>query len=213
MSKLTDYFEALLMGDNQMPKYPTDTDIRHLTLNSCHGCNVPDGKVPPEVMEAYRPLLLDNRMMSRKERKRFKLGGRHPLPGSAGELSILATSDPECGGNELSFSVYTVSPKPSILMLGRYYNASDRIAPFKWEQLVWTFSDYFQEGMASAWPGFDHELLLDPPPPPWLGVILMKPFDLLQFRIPDLGLYLSSAEQAIAVTWRAICNERKAKAV
>ena len=208
MDRLIEYLTELLSGDNQMPKLPTDTDIRHITLNSCHRCNIPNGKVTSDVIEAYRPLLLDNRMLiPAEELLMAKQGGRCPLPYSDGRLGLLVTSDPDCGGDELSFTIYLrdspMGPMP--LVFGRYYHAKDETGPLKWIQLVKWFSISHATNFARPCPGFNHTHLIAPPATPWLGVWVTSVFDTLEDY--NLGLFLSSAEQAIAVTWNTIRNE------
>jgi len=200
-----------LFGNNQTPKRPSDTDIRHITLNSCHGSNIPRGKITHKAVKAYKPLLLDNRWIESNEEndQMIKSGGRHPLPGSGGALGILASSDPTCGGNECTFTIFLRGPNPNVLAFGRYYNAIDKKSDRKWNQLVQTFMDGFENKGVSLWPAFNHKLLIDPPQTPWLGVMLTTAYDILEKNNPELGLYLSSAEQAIAVTWNTICREKK----
>lgn len=209
MNIIKNNYKTMSLIDNQFSRMPTDTAIRHITANSCHSSYISQTKVPVEAIKRYSPILLDNQLQNEKEIEQEAIkGGRHVLPGSDGILSITATSNPAYEGAELSFTIFwRISKHQHIpVVFGRYFDTDTDAGKREWSIFVQTFIGMQSINMISVWPGFDRRRLEKPPCGPWLAVAVTDELMDLSLKDPESGLFLSSAEQAIAITWRSLCE-------
>jgi hypothetical protein len=198
------------MQDNQFGRKPTDKAIQHITVNSGDRKYLQQNQVPTEAIKLYSPILLDNQPDNEKELLEAAIkGGRHVLPGSDRMFSITAKSNPAYEGAELSFIIYCRINKHQHIpvVFGRYFDTDTDAGELEWSIFVQTYIGMQSINMMSVWPGFDHRQLEEPPCGPWLGVAVTDELRELSLKDPEIRLFLSSAEQAIAITWRSLCEK------
>lgn len=193
MAELFEHMQKVAAGDVRVPRKPTDTNICHVTLNSCHRSYVPGGSVPDELRDEYKRILTAERI--------------HPIgngtngtfahvPKSNKRLQVMVSDAAHPG--DLSISILS---DRKVVLLARCYAGDKNGSETAWLKLVQTFAEVGPR----TWPGFNATKLVDTPDAPWLGVIVLDESE--ESRL--LLHMLLSVEQAIAVAWCEVCEERK----